>query len=159
MKKIIGSIVIALIIFSCSKKPDTGGTNGEALSNEWWAELKLNGTNVYGAGAFAHIATYNTAADGNQIWVDDMHGLWDFKVKATADFNALTFNANQAISVIPNYDIAVTITNGKVIPNAGHSRTGNVTDSIFMEVEFEDDLGTIYTIEGHGRTRFAEDDY
>jgi len=160
MKKLFVIIAIAAVaLTSCSKKEDPGGTEAEKLANEWWAELKLDGDNVYGPGQFAHIATYNTAANTNEIWVDDMHGLWDFKVKAIADLSALTFKANQAVSVIPGYDIKVTITDGKVIPNAGHSKTGNVTDSIYMKVEFEDDPGTIYTIEGHGRTRFAEDDY
>ena len=152
---------IVLIAFSsCKKKyPDVGGTAAEKMANEWWAELKLDGDNVYGPGEFAKIATYNTAANTNEIWVDDLHGLWDFKVKATADFNNLTFSADQAVSVIPNYDIKVNITEGKVLMGAGHSKTGNITDSIYMKVEFEDDPGTIYTIEGHGRTRFAEDDY
>ena len=154
-------IGIALISFSsCSKKPDVGGTAAEKMANEWWAELKLDGDNAYGPGVFAKIATYNTSANTNEIWVDDdIQGLWDFKVKATADFNNLTFSANQAVSVVPGYEIVVNITDGKIFPNMGHSKTGNVTDSIYMKVEFEDDPGTIYTIEGHARTRFAEDDY
>jgi hypothetical protein len=160
MKKIIGLIGIALIIASCSKKPDTGGTASESLSNEWWAELKLDGDNVYGPGAFGHIATYGTAANDNTIWIDDTFDhLWDFKVKATADFSALTFSANESVSIVDGYDIKVTITDGKVLPGVGHSKTGNKTDSIYMKIEFEDDPGTIYTLEGHGRTRFSEDDY
>lgn len=160
MKRILVVAITSLVVYtSCSKKPDVGETAAVKMANEWWAELKHNGVNVYGPGQFAKIATYNTSANTNEIWVDDMHGLWDFKVKAAADFNNLTFNANQATSVIPNYNIWVTIADGKVIPNAGHSKTGNVTDSIYMQVEFEDDPGEIYTIEGHARTRFAEDDY
>lgn len=161
MKKIIGITIIALVGFSsCSKKKDIGGTAMENMANEWWAELKLDGENVYGPGVFGKIATYNTAANtSNEIWVDDVDALYDFKVKATADPNALTFSATQAVSIIDGYEIWVTITDGKILPGAGHSKTGNVTDSIYMKVEFEDDPGTIYTIEGHARTRFAEDDY
>lgn len=160
MKKILVLIVMTLAIFSsCSKKPEIKGTAAETMANEWWAELKLDGDNVYGPGAFAKIATYNTSTNTNEIWVDDMHGLWDFKVKTTADFNALTFSANQAISVISGYEITVNVTDGKIFPDQGHSKTGNLTDSIYMKVEFEDDPGTIYTIEGHARTRFSEDDY
>jgi hypothetical protein len=158
MKRVFVFTGIVLIAFSSCKKeyPDVGGTAAEKMANEWWAELKLDGVSLTN---FEKIATYNTSANTNEIWVDDMHGLWDFKVKATADFNALTFSASQAVSVVPNYDIKVDITDGKIISNAAKSKTGNITDSIYMKVEFEDDPGTIYTIEGHARTRFAEDDY
>src|SRR5688572_25060293 len=137
MKRILVFIGTALIIFSsCSKKPDIGGTAAEKMANEWWAELKLDGVNAYGPGVFAKIATYNTAANTNEIWVDDdIQGLWDFKVKATADFNNLTFSANQAVSVVAGYEIVVNITDGKIFPNMGHSKTGNVSDSIYMKVE------------------------
>jgi hypothetical protein len=160
MKKIILILITALLIFSsCQKVQDPGATAAVKIANEWWAELKFDGSNVYGPGAFAKIATYNTAVNTNEIWVDDFHGLWDFKVKATADFNNLTFSANPGVSVIPGYEIQVNITDGKVFEGLGHSKAGNVTDSIYMKIEFEDDPGTIYTIEGHARTRFVEDEY
>jgi hypothetical protein len=158
MKKIIVVTIIALVAFaSCSKKPDTGGTAAEAMANEWWVTISEEG----GPDLIPHqhIATYNTAANNNEIWVDDQGHVWDFKIKANADFNARTFNANEAVSVVPGYDIKVTITEGKMIPGVGRSKTGNVTDSIFMKIEFEDDPGTIYEIKGHARTRFSEDEY
>jgi len=159
-------ILMIFLLSSCKKeKPEVGGTAPEKLANEWWAQLKLNGEDYYG-GYFSKISTYNTAANSNEIWIDDDlestitgNYLWDFKVKATADLNNLTFSANQAVSVVPGYDIKVNITDGKVLPGAGHSKSGNVTDSIYMKVEFEDDPGTIYTIEGHARTKFVEDEY
>lgn len=148
---------VLVTLSACSKKPDIGGTQAENMTNEWWAELKhLNGTNYYGPGAFGHIATYNTAANTNEIWVDDQGELWDFKVKAQADLGNLSFAATNAEN--QNYNITVTITEGKIIPNAGHSKTGNVTDSIYMKVKFSDDPET-FIIAGHARTRFAEDDY
>ncbi len=151
MKKLFLILSIgACTMISCQKTKDPGATAAVKLANEWWAELKLDGDNVYGPAQFSKIATYNTSANTNELWVDDMHGLWDFKVKAAADFNSLTFNASQAVSVIPNYDIKVNITDGKVILNGGHSKSGNITDSIYMKIEFEDDPGTIYTIERLG---------
>jgi len=166
VKKLFTILTITIVLFSSCKKelPDVGGTVAERMANEWWAQLKLNGTDVYG-GYYAKIWTYNTAANANEIWVDDAktastgNYLWDFKVKATADFNNLTFTANNVASVVPGYGIKVKITDGKVLPGLGHSKTGNKTDSIYMKVEFEDDPGTIYTIEGHGRTMFIEDEY
>jgi hypothetical protein len=160
MKRII--VIIAgfamIAVSSCSKKPDVGGTAAEKLANEWYVDL-YNGTTK--EVSHAHIYTYNTAANTNEIWVDDDGHIWDFKVKAATDLAALTFKADNVTSAVPGYDIKVNITDGKVIPNAGHSRTGNITDSIFMKISFEDDPvpGTVYEIRGHARTRFAEDDY
>jgi hypothetical protein len=158
MKKIFLIPVMALFIFSSCKKnlPTVGGTATQSLANEWWVTFTVNGVDVYGLG-HKKIVTYNTAANTNEIWVDDYQNLWQFKVKAQANLDSLTFHATAA----PNeyYNITVNLTNGKVFPGLGHSRTGNVTDSIYMQAEFSDDPGTIYTISGHARTRFAEDDY
>lgn len=158
MKRVIVIMAGAVLVtFSaCSKKPDIGGTNAEKMANEWWVTIS-QGSTVYTSPQ--HFYTYNTAANTNEIWIDDAGHIWDFKVKAVADLNALTFSANQAESVVPGYNIKVNITEGKIIPNAGHSKTGNATDSIYMKAEFEDDPGSIYVISGHARTRFAEDDY
>jgi hypothetical protein len=46
-----------------------------------------------------------------------------------------------------------------VIKDGGRSKTGVKTDSIYMVVEFSDDLGTDYEISGHMRTGFVEDEY
>ncbi len=161
MKKLIlFSLVGIFALNSCQKLKDPEATAAVSMANEWWAELKLDGENAYGPGVFAKIGTYNTAANTNEIWVDDdIQGLWDFKIKATADFTNLTFKADSAVSVVPGYEIKVTISDGKIFPGLGHSKTGNITDSIYMKVEFEDDPGVIYTIEGHARTRFVEDEY
>lgn len=164
----IVSITLTFFMLSCKKElPNTGATAAVSMANEWWCELKLDGVDVVDpSGYFSKIFTYNSAANKNELWVDDDRQstitgdyLWDFKVKATADFSNLTFHADSAVSVVSGYDIKVNITDGKIFPGMGHSKTGNVTDSIYMKVEFEDDPGTMYTIEGHARTRFAEDEY
>ena len=166
-RKIFSVFILSIFLLTSCKKelPDVENTATVSLANEWWCQLKFDGDDVYG-GYFSKIYTYNTAANTNEIWIDDdlestISGnyLWDFKVKATADLNNLTFSANQAVSAVPGYDIKVNITDGKVLPGLGHSKSGNVTDSIYMKVEFEDDPGNIYTIEGHARTRFVEDEY
>jgi hypothetical protein len=160
MKRIFVIIAgIALVaVSSCSKKPDTGGTATESMANEWYVTL-YSGTTA--EVSHAHIYTYNSAANTGEIWVDDDGNVWTFKVKAAADLNALTFKAPNVTSVVPGYDIKVNITDGKIIPGAGRSKTGNVTDSIYMKISFEDDPvpGTVYELRGHARTRFAEDDY
>lgn len=164
MKKIylFGITLTVLAFSSCQKKPDVGGTAAEKMANEWWVQLyKPDGSLAYPPDYYGKIATYNTAANiGNELWLDDLGGnIWDFKVKVNADPANLTFNATQAESVVDQYNIKIDVTDGKIIPNGGHSKTGVITDSIYMKIEFEDDPGTLYSIRGHARTRFAEDDY
>ena len=111
---------------------------------------------VYGIGHFK-ILTYNTAANNDSIWVDDYGNGWQVKFKAAANFNDLTFSATNAENQY--YPITINLTEGKVLLNAGHSKSGNIVDSIHMKVEFSDDPGTIYEMNGTARTRFIEDEY
>ena len=53
----------------------------------------------------------------------------------------------------------VHITDGKIFPKMGHSKSGNIADSIHMKMEFSDSPGFIYEMNGVERTRFPEDDY
>jgi hypothetical protein len=163
------SALTIFLFFSCSKKPDVGGTAVQNMANEWWVTLDLGGTaDVYGIG-HQKIKMYNTSANNDSIWIDDypaqlangtwVGNVWGFKVKAVTDLNNLTFNSNHFVNALPGYEIKVNITDGKIIVNGGKSKTGNITDSIHMKIEFEDDPGKIYEINGHARTRFAEDDY
>lgn len=157
MKNISIALVLAVFVFSSCKKnlPDVGGTAAERVANEWWVTVKVGGVDQVG---HVKIATYNTSANNNEIWVDDLEHIWQFKVKATVDYNNLTFSANNAANEY--YPITVNLANGKVIEKGGHSKSGNVTDSIYMEAKFSDDpAGDTYVISGHARTRFAEDDY
>jgi Lipid-binding putative hydrolase len=155
------TILSALAIFllaSCKKNlPEVGATVAQKMANEWWVTLDQPGQpDVFGIGHFK-IATYNTAANKDSIWIDDFQNGWQVKFKAAADFNALTFSTKDA----PNeyYPITVTLTEGKILLNSGHSKSGNVVDSIHMKLEFSDDPGNIYEMNGGARTRFAEDDY
>jgi hypothetical protein len=161
MKKIIFVLLFGTAILSACEKdnlPDPGATVAVKVANEWWCTFTLNGEDVYGDGYHGKIATYNTSANDDSIWVDDFGtNIWAFKCKAKIDYSNLTFSAANS----PNeyYGITVNINNGKILPGMGVSKTGNITDSITMDIEFEDDPGTIYTLSGHARTRFAEDDY
>jgi hypothetical protein len=158
MKKIYLLTVMALIILvSCKKDlPDIGGTAAQKMANEWWVTFDTSGKNTPGL-RHVKIATYNTAANNDSIWIDDLVHIWDVKFKAAADFNNLTFSAKNAANY--SYPITVNVTEGKILANMGHSKSGNITDSIHMKIEFEDDPGIIYEINGHARTMFSEDDY
>lgn len=166
MKKILSIIALsAVVLVSCEKaKPEVGGTGAEKVANEWFVQLTQGGNDVYHLGHFK-LATYNTASNQDSIWVDDLKNGWGFKAKAAVDLNNLTFGGANVQNMYYNPDKpasfpqTVTITNGKVLPGIGKSKTGNATDSIYMEVEFVDDPGTTYVLSGHARTQFAEDEY
>jgi dipeptidyl aminopeptidase/acylaminoacyl peptidase len=157
MKKLI--LILSMGIFllsSCQKEKEAGATAAVKVANEWWVQLTLDGDDVYGLGHFK-MATYNTSGNDNNIWVDDYENGWQFKIKTPINYDSLTFSTNAAQSEY--YNITVNLTEGKILPKLGHSKSGNIADSIHMKVEFSDDPGTIYEINGVERTRFPEDDY
>jgi hypothetical protein len=168
INKLLFLLAIVLFVAGCTKKPDIENTTPVKFANEWWVQ-------VDGSNSRSHIKTYNTAANDNTFWIDDFPHIsngawtgdvWAFQFKATGDLNNLTFAANQSPSdlsgtvgnTLVEYKIKVDVTEGKVIPNGGHSKTGVVVDSIYMKIKFSDDPGT-YTLTGHGRTGFFEDEY
>jgi hypothetical protein len=162
MKKIIAILFASFTFISCKKNlPDPGGASTQAMANEWWVTYTVNGADVLGIG-HVQIATYNSSANNNELWVDDLGNVGaahSFKAKTTADLNNLTFSATNASN--ENYSggttpQTVTISNGKVLLNAAHSKSGNVTDSIYMQASIS---GTTYTISGYARTSWPEDDY
>jgi hypothetical protein len=149
--KIVILVFGAACMWACSKDlPDAGGTDAKALANEWW--VKINDT-----GSVVKLYTYNTSLNADSMWVDDLESLAVFRCKAKIDVSSLTFstpNSNNAYSTN-----MVSISNGKILKNAGLSKTGNVVDSIYMEVEFSDAPGIKNKIAGVARTRWDEDDY
>ena len=155
------NIVIIVLIFgtafigACSKNlPDTGATTAVKVANEWWVTVD-DGT---GPGDPVKIATYNTASNPDSIWIDDFGGnVWDMKFKVKVDLANFTFATQKSQN--QNYNITVAIANGKILSKAAKSKSGNITDSIYMEAEFSDDPGTKYIIAGHARTEFSEDEY
>ena len=157
MKNFFLIVAVVLIASSCQKLKDPGATAAVKVANEWWVTLDLDGTEDYYGIGHQKIATYNTAANDNHMWVDDYQDIWPFKFQTSVDYNNLTFSTTAAQSEYTN--ITVNVTEGKILPKLGHSKSGNVVDSIHMKVEFSDDPGTIYDINGVERTRFVEDDY
>ncbi|HUZ59084.1 MAG TPA: lipid-binding protein [Hanamia sp.] len=159
MKRIFPIIIILMALFaiSCKKAiPDYGKTATENASNGWWVTFTLGGQDVYGLG-HQFISTYNTSENPDSIWIDDLGHTWNFKCKAAINYQALTFSTTSSQNEY--YDDTVTIQNGKILLKAGHSKSGNVTDSIYMEATFSDDPTDTYIISGTARTGFIEDDY
>lgn len=146
---------------SCQKE-EIGGTATENLAGEWYVQANVveNGEVIedpYGIGRFK-IMTYNTASNNaNEIWIDDDQNFWKFKIKATADANGLTFSASSAQNQRGD-DITVNVTNGKITKNGGVQNNGSPADYITMDVEFSDDPGTIYRLEGVRYSGLKEND-
>jgi len=167
MKKyILLFITISVFAFqSCEKEFDPGGTLVEKMAGDWYCELQfedggewVNLLSLYGFDYFL-MTTYNTAANNNELFLDDGDALWPFKGKVICDVANLTFNTGgKQTTNLYDEDIPFEVKNGKVLLGEGLSVAGHVTDSIYMEVEFADDPGEIYRIVGHRRTGFTDDD-
>lgn len=163
MKKVLylATLLLCAVLTTSCEKEEVGGTATESLAGEWYVTANIvdNGQVIedpYGIGRF-NILTYNTSANtGDEIWVDDMDNFWSFKVKASADVNALTFSASNVQN--QSYDCTVTITNAKVIKKGGVQNNGSPADYITMDVEFSDDPGTIYRLEGVRYSGLEEND-
>jgi len=164
MKKIIYKTLITLLFLisfnSCDVIEDSviGSTLVVEMSGDWYVKLLLN--DVDKGGGFQKISTYNTASDdGKELWIDDRGHLWQFKAKAIANTDNLTFSGNDLASNYDGYEITVTITNGKVTKGDVITEEGNPTDGISFDIVFSDDPNNTYNVIGYKRTGFAEDEH
>ncbi|MFA5417629.1 MAG: lipid-binding protein [Bacteroidales bacterium] len=162
MKKIliIGFTLLLGIMMSCDKMkdPKVDYVNlGKYLPGEWWVTYTVDGVDIYDMGHTV-LTTSNTAANtSTDMWVTDNGNFWTFQVKATADPGNYTFSVIDGTDIM--YDDTTTITNGRVFIDGGISKAGNVTDSIYMEIKWASDPGTIYVCSGVRRTGFLDDEY
>ena len=174
MKKIlIFAMGIAFALTACEQDdPNVKQTETKDLAGEWYVTYTVDGADVNGG--HTPLITSNTAANvATEMLISDYvepnatsGNFWSFKVKAQIDPTSKAFTASEVESSAlydgDPYNIKVNVLNGKVIKNGGHSRTGVVVDSIYFELQFEDDspaYGTTYVVSGHKRTGFTADDY
>lgn len=138
---------------------DAGGTNIEKMAGEWVVSVdavddagNISYTDPYGMGSIK-IKTYNTAAnDRDSMWIDDNGNFWTFKIKIPVNYNARTFACDTKPYDSKNSGDA-TITDGKVLENAGKNIHGMPCDSIVFNIKFSDDKnGLTYRLSG---TRYA----
>lgn len=156
MKKVLylATMLLCMAFTSCQKE-DIGGTATESLAGDWYLVASVNGNPIWGP---FHLLTYNTSANNpNEIWVDDQENFYTFKVKATGDINSLTFSAASAQNQNGD-EITVNITNGKIVKNGGVQKNGSPADLLMMDIEFSDDPGTIYHLEGVRYSGLEEND-
>lgn len=164
MKKVtlyIIALTLMVSVNSCSEL-NPGGTATQNYSGDWWVLLlgddgDGNFVDVWGAG-YNLLSTYNTAANvPDKMFVD--FDWWPFKGVVDLDQTANLFEGTDVQSVNPSYDITANIVGGTIIKNAATTSGGNVSDSIYMEIEFSDDPGYIYKLAGYRRTGFIEDEH
>ena len=112
MRKILFGIFIMVIILSVSCKKDLkpGNTAAVNAANGWWVTFTLDGADVYGLGTF-FINTYNTSANDDSLWVDDLGHSWQFKCKTKIDYSNLSFSSAGVQNQY--YNITVDIADGK----------------------------------------------
>lgn len=156
MKKVLylATMLLCMAFTSCQKE-DIGGTATESLAGDWYVEASVDGNVIYGP---FHLLTYNTSANNpNEIFVDDQGNFWDFKVKAAAELNGLTFSAIDAQNL--SYDCTVSVTNAKIVKNGGVQNNGSPADLISMDVTFSDDNDAlVYHLEGVRYSGLEEND-
>lgn len=156
-------VVIALGLTACKKeKYDIEYAPLKDLSGEWWVtSVYDDGTgDVDDHGHYGHwiLTTSNTAGySTDSILITDSRNMWEWNVTAGLNYEAKTFSVTDAYDYF--WGINVTITNGQIIKDGGITKDGNVTDSIYMEVDFSDLPGEHYIISGVRRTGFLEDEY
>ncbi len=170
---ILAVVAVAFIFTSCEKDTEPGGTAVQAMAGEWWVTVGAvdenynvipGYENLYGE---VELLTYNTAANTDSMWIDDMGGnIWLFKVRIPVDLNKSTFGAsdtiiNSALYKGSPYDIKILAKDGKMLPSAAKSPSGMPVDSIVFYIGFEDDnpAFSMYKVSGFRRTGFPADDF
>ena len=133
------------------------------MSNEWWGQIYVpdgNGGLIDAGAGYQHYLTSNTSSGNtDSLFVDDFDGLLGLKAKVACNVNNLTFSNNDTPVRERYYDGIVTISNGKIFTNGGHSTSGIVVDSIYFEAVFDWEPDQVYVIAGHARTGFNEDEH
>lgn len=153
-------MLVAILVVGCETYNDDlatthEGTNTEDMAGEWYVNVLEDGANPYG---YIKIMTFNTAANSsNEMFIDDLENYWDMKGKVTVNYDQLTFSGTDIVNEY--YDMTFDITDGKILLGVGVSTDGNITDSIYFNVEYSDYAGHIYTFSGHRRTGFLEDEH
>ena len=163
LKVLLVIITLALGISSCQKSLDPGATTTPKASNGWWVTYSSGGSALTN---YVFFNTYSTAENKtDSMFVDDLgQGFWDFNGKVALNYSALTFSNPYLVNTAYGNNDTINIFNGKILPKAGHSKTGVVTDSLYFEFTWSDDpysgpYADTIVVSGTARTGFINDDY
>lgn len=166
--KLVACAFIVTAFSSCNDEGyedyDTGSSPTQNLNGEWYVDIIDEAS---GNVLVQHIMhqTYDTGKNDGRMFINDhQEGYW-LGGQVNTNPGDLTFsvsdepNFNDALDDEGNPITTFTITDGKVMKKAAHSRAGNITDSIYFKGSFSYDPETVIIFSGHKRTGFEEDDY
>jgi hypothetical protein len=168
----VAVVLSALSLSSCSKlfewnqpkEVPTEYSSVYPMGGEWWVVNRVDdgsGVFVDAGNGYTALFTYNTAAEStNEMWISDAGNFWWYTLKCPINLDAKTFGSADSLQSSYNhgaYDIKVLVQNGKIITDGANNPSGVKSDSIYFEIQFEDDPGTVYQISGKRRTGFLED--
>ncbi|MCW3789807.1 lipid-binding protein [Plebeiibacterium sediminum] len=143
MKRLVIIFMFIVSLVSCTEDAEVWNSSTVDLAGQWW--IQTYDTNGQLVEDYGNVLTYNTAADDGSMWVN-LSNLGSFGQITEVSTQDLTF-AGEDVYVISG---------GKVLFDVAKSKTGIVTDSIFMTVEKD---GIDYVLRGHKKTGFPEDEY
>lgn len=154
----LAALLLTTVFASC-EKDEIGGTATESMAGQWYITVDAvdengnainSGEDYFGYGK-VQILTYNTVANtADSMWVSS-NGNFDlasyygvpsypnyaFRVKVGINQGNLTFSSDKAENADGDYP--VTITEGKILKNAGHQNNGSAADSIVFFISYEGD--------------------
>ena len=155
----------AVVFTSCDVMTDepAGGTAVESLAGHWVVTLdvideegNVLAENVAGTRS---MQTFNTAEnDNDKMWMSFMGD----QFKISTNVSQGTFDCKDVYAYSDEdddgneYDVFITITDGKVIKNGGKNIHDKPVDAIEFKVKYSDDPESIYLVHGIRYQGFTE---
>lgn len=149
--KFLALPVVALVLFACEPTFKKEYSWAYPIAGDWMitAYDLADGSQV--SNPF-EMRAYNPSFGTDSIWIDDYAttgsngNWWSFKFKVAVNMATKTFSAVTSTNALPSYHIDIVVENGKIVG----------TDSLYMEVKFEDDPSTTYIFAGHREVGYDE---
>lgn len=147
MKRIIyflGVLVLGLIAYSCERDTEsvsfTDDINSFNAIGQWEVTAHNDSAAIFGP--FTLLTVNDPEASNDSIIVQDSElKFWNFQVKAALNNENGTFQTELSTCDVCEEGIGVKIANGKIVNS----------DSIYLEIQFEDDetpYGNTYQLKG-----------
>jgi len=143
MNKIFLLLIAVFAFTSCMEDPEIWDSSVKDLAGDWFVRTYTEDGSL--VEDYKKMYTYNTAADNGDMWMN-MKGIVKFGSITKVSTEGMTFEGTDVYNVF----------DGEVLSGKAHSKTGNVTDSIYMHVVKD---GTEFIVAGHRKTGFPEDNY
>lgn len=141
-------LMVAAFITSCEQNDVEKIELTSSLNGEWKVMAYLDNTPIHGT--FPLLISSDFPSKTDSVTINDTSKyFWNFQVKVSANHENETFETKKSICEHCSYGIGVKVFNGKIINS----------DSIYMEIQFEDDetpYGNTYQLKGHRVNQTSE---